>query len=106
MSTRPLGAQATVIDWEGGGDTYTVELYGSGQLKYMVESSDLRARREGAFDHGALVDVCRGGTRYPGGRVLSYDDESDTYEVQRHDSGGSGKLWFVSNDELREVRYW
>ncbi len=95
-----------MIDWEGGGDTYTVELYGSGQLKYMVESSDLRTRREGAFDHGALVDVCRGGTRYPGGRVLSYDDESDTYEVQRHDSGGSGKLWFVSNDELREVRYW
>jgi len=100
------GAQATVIDWEGGGDTYTVELCDSGALKYMVESSDLRTRRVGAFDYGALVDVHRSGVRYPGGRVLGYDDESDTYEVQRFDSGGSSKLWFVANNELRQAKYW
>lgn len=99
-------SQARVIDWEDRGDTYTVELLGSGALKYMVESSYLRAGREGAMMRGALVEVVRRGVLYPGGRVDEYDDETETYTVRRHDSGGSGLLFFVTDEEMRAVSYW
>ena len=76
--------------------------------KYFVECDELRARREGTFLHGALVEVVSGelGERYPGGRIDEYDDESGTFTGRRFDSGGLGRLYYVAADEVRGISYW
>lgn len=100
-------SNAKIVDWESGGDTYTVTLEESGMTKYFVESDELRTRREGTFLRGALVEVVTGelGECYPGGRIDEYDDESGTFTVRRFDTGGLGRLYYVAADEVRGISY-
>ena len=77
--------------------------------RYLVETGELRAAREGGFRRGALCEVRQGATRYPGARIDAYDDETGTYTVRRFDNGpgGQGKLlMYVEEGEVKEVSYW
>lgn len=101
-------SEARLIDYDDRGDTYTVELLEGGALKYLVETCELRAGREGGFRRGALCEVRQGETCYPGARIDAYDDETGTYTVRRFDTGPSGRrhLMYVDESEVKGVPHW
>lgn len=108
MRSNGSWSGARLLDYDDRGDTYTVELLEGGALKYLVETGELRAGREGSFRRGALCEVRQGETVYPGARIDAYDDETGTYTVRRFDTGprGRGLLTYVEEGEVRGVSYW
>ena len=91
-------SRGTIDEVDDASCTCTVRME-DGRLKYLVEETELRHYRAGAFDVGDMVNARLGGDAAGLTRaaIAGYDDDSATYSLLLR---GGKRVFFVAEDEI------